>query len=214
MLEYACLGDENMEQLKSQIQKLRNIDENWSDIVQKYIKENIEPQNKDVLKAFDDFMEYACEQYKRSPEELEKKLMEWLDEDARGILELIKDTLYAYIELKEYRQLTNEDEEKGKQLLKYIFDNAVVRYDPEFHLQYKKWRFNSPKQLLRIAIIFRGLTEYYIERRYTPHAIKNDLLNETGMSDTICEYYIEMYEQNYMTLQLNYVIMQMRAERE
>lgn len=203
-----------MEQLRSLIQNLCNADEEWSSIVQKYIKDHTEPQNKDVLKAFDDFMECVCEKYKICPEDLENKLIEWLGEDAEWIFKLIKDTLYAYIELQEYRQLANKNEEKAKQLLKYIFDNAIIRYDPEFHLQYKKWRFNSPKQLLRIASIFRGLTEYYIERRYTTHAIKKDLLKETGISDTVCDYYIEIYEQNYTTMQLNYVVMQMREERE
>lgn len=104
--------------------------------------------------------------------------------------------------------------EKGKQLLKYVFDNAIVRYDPEFYLQYKKWGLSSPKQLLKIASIFRGLTRYYIERRWAIQAIKKDLLDETGISDTVCDYYVELYEQNYMTLQLNYIIMQMREAGE
>ena len=70
-------------------------------------------------------MECVCEKYKICPEDLENKLIEWLGEDAEWIFKLIKDTLYAYIELQEYRQLANKNEEKAKQLLKYIFDNAI-----------------------------------------------------------------------------------------
>ena len=95
-----------------------------------------------------------------------------------------------------------------------MFDNTIVRYDPDFFMQYKKWGLSSPKQLLKIASIFRGLTGYYIERRLTIRAIKKDLLDETGISDAVCDYYIELYEQNYMTLQLNYIIMQMREVGE
>lgn len=201
-----------MEELRSLIQNLCDIDEKWSSMIQTYLKEDIEPQNKDVLKAFDEFMSCACAKYKINSEELENELNKCLNEDAKWIVKLIKNTLYAYIGLQEYRQLINENEEKGRQLLKYVFDNAIVRYDPDFYLQYKKWGIGSPKQLLKIASIFRGLTGYYIERRFAIQAIKKDLLEETGINDTVCEYYIELYEQNYMTLQLNYIIMQMREE--
>ena len=203
-----------MEQLKSMIQKLSDADKEWGNIIQKYIREDVEPQNKDVLKIFDDFMNCACEKYKTSPEELENELNKCLGEDAKWIFKLIEDTLYAYIGLQEYRQLINANEEKGKQLLKYIFDNAIIRYDPDFYLQYKKWELSSPKQLFKIASIFRGLTEYYIERRFTVSAIRKDLLDETGIGDLVRDYYIEIYEQNYMTLQLNYIILQMREEGE
>lgn len=203
-----------MEELRSLVQNLCDVDKEWNNTIQNCIKKDIEPQNKDILKAFDAFMNCACAKYKTNPEELEDELKGCLDENAEWIVKLIKNTLYAYIRLQEYRQLINEDEEKGKQLLKYLFDNAIVRYDPEFYLQYKKWGLSSPKQLLKIASIFRGLTRYYIERRWAIQAIKKDLLDETGISDIVCDYYVELYEQNYMTLQLNYIIMQMREAGE
>lgn len=203
-----------MEKLRSLIENLSDVDIEWSNTIQNYIEDDTEPQNKEVLKAFDNFMSYACAKYKTKPEELEDELSKCLNENAEWIVKLIKNTLYAYIRLQEYRQLINEDEENGKRLLKYVFDNAIVRYDPDFHLQYKKWGLSSSKQLLKIASIFRGLTEYYIERRFAIQAIKKDLLAETGVSNAVCDYYIEMYEENYMTLQLNYIIMQMREVGE
>lgn len=201
-----------MEELKSLIQNLCDADQEWSSTIQKYIKENVEPQNKEIIKSFDRFMSYTCEKYKENPEELENELNKCLDKEANWIVELIENTLYAYVRLREYRKLIKEDEEKGKQLLKYVFDNTIVRYDPDFHLQYKKWGLSSSKQLLEIASIFRGLTVYYVERRFAVQAIKKDMLEETGISDTVCDYYIELYEQNYMTLQLNHIIMQLKED--
>lgn len=201
-----------MEELKSLIQNLCDADKEWSSTIQKYIKENVEPQNKEIIKSFDRFMSYTCEKYKENPEELENELNKYLDTEANWIVELIENTLYAYVRLREYRKLIKEDEEKGKQLLKYVFDNTIVRYDPDFHLQYKKWGLSSSKQLLEIASIFRGLTVYYVERRFAVQAIKKDMLEETGISDTVCDYYIELYEQNYMTLQLNHIIMQLKED--
>lgn len=201
-----------MEELKSLIQNLCDADKEWSSTIQKYIKENVEPQNKEIIKSFDRFMSYTCEKYKENPEELENELNKCLDKEANWIVELIENTLYAYVRLREYRKLIKEDEEKGKQLLKYVFDNTIVRYDPDFHLQYKKWGLSSSKQLLEIASIFRGLTVYYVERRFAVQAIKKDMLEETGISDTVCDYYIELYEQNYMTLQLNHIIMQLKED--
>ena len=201
-----------MEELKSLIQNLCDADKEWSSTIQKYIKENVEPQNKEIIKSFDRFMSYTCEKYKENPEELENELNKCLDKEANWIVELIENTLYAYVRLQEYRKLIKEDEEKGKQLLKYVFDNTIVRYDPDFHLQYKKWGLSSSKQLLEIASIFRGLTVYYVERRFAVQAIKKDMLEETGISDTVCDYYIELYEQNYMTLQLNHIIMLLKED--
>ena len=201
-----------MEELKSLIQNLCDADKEWSSTIQKYIKENVEPQNKEIIKSFDRFMSYTCEKYKENPEELENELNKCLDKEANWIVELIENTLYAYVRLREYRNLIKEDEEKGKQLLKYVFDNTIVRYDPDFHLQYKKWGLSSSKQLLEIASIFRGLTVYYVERRFAVQAIKKDMLEETGISDTVCDYYIELFEQNYMTLQLNHIIMQLKED--
>lgn len=205
---------EIMEELSGLVRNLCEIDKEWSSTIQNYIKEDAELQNEEILKAFDDFMNCACEKYKTNPEELEEELDGCLGENAEWIIKLIRNTLYTYIRLREYRQIIDEDEEKGRQLLKYVFDNTIVRYDPDFFMQYKKWGLSSPKQLLKIASIFRGLTGYYIERRLTIRAIKKDLLDETGISDAVCDYYIELYEQNYMTLQLNYIIMQMREVGE
>ena len=126
-----------MEDLKSLIQNLCDADKEWSSTIQKYIKENVEPQNKEIIKSFDRFMSYTCEKYKENPEELVNELNKCLDKEANWIVELIENTLYAYVRLREYRKLIKEDEEKGKQLLKYVFDNTIVRYDPDFHLQYK-----------------------------------------------------------------------------
>ena len=47
-----------MEELKSLIQNLCDADKEWSSTIQKYIKENVEPQNKEIIKSFDRFMSY------------------------------------------------------------------------------------------------------------------------------------------------------------
>ena len=46
-----------MEELRSLIQNLCDVDKEWNNTIQNCIKKDIEPQNKDILKAFDDFYE-------------------------------------------------------------------------------------------------------------------------------------------------------------
>lgn len=54
------------------------------------------------------------------------------------------------------------------------------------------------------------LVFYYIKNHYGRRTIVSDFEDETGLSDTVCEIFAELIEENYNTLQLNFIMDQMK----
>lgn len=58
------------------------------------------------------------------------------------------------------------------------------------------------------------MTDFYVSRSYTRWGIIRDLLDESGLSEEICDYWAELIEQNYMQLKMNYIVESLESIKE
>lgn len=106
--------------------------------------------------------------------------------NASILINEIKEMLKIYYALSEFRQIQENNLEKGERILDYIFER-ILRFDPEFHKQYRQYGFETAEELIRTGQVLIALTRYYVEHRFTICAMQNDLSDGNDLKQSICE---------------------------
>ena len=57
-----------------------------------------------------------------------------------------------------------------------------------------------------------GLVDFYIRSRYTIDIIKEDLADETGLKEELCELVAGIIKENYQTLQMGLIMSYLRKK--
>ena len=190
-----------MQELERQIQKLDQLDKYWIRAVEEKTEEN-EALDKEIRI----FFKIAKKEYKENKDAVEQLLDKYYGMYASILINEIKEMLKIYYALSEFRQIQENNLEKGERILDYIFENGILRFDPEFHKQYRQYGFETAEELIRTGQVLIALTRYYVEHRFTICAMQNDLQMETNLKQSICEYFANLIDKNYLQLQLSMVL--------
>lgn len=195
-----------MEQLKSLLDELQKNDANWLIAIKNQRDNDIPLENKKVVSLFNEFWhvmrEYLKTDYSGAVSFFEN---EFSSED-KWLLDDIQQSLQAFFSLTYFRKLQKQDQKKAKTIIKYLWENAIVLFDPQFANAYLEFGFDNPDTFVSTARTLDGLISYYVHRHFTLSAIKADLKDETEIDDSICDYIVSLIENDYQKLQMNVII--------
>lgn len=118
----------------------------------------------------------------------------------------VNDCLVYYKALSPIRELSFLDEERAKAFLKDCFENYIIRLDYEVSERYGFLEVYNEGNVKRMLSAIDRLTDYYVERLLIKKEVQKDFKEETGISDTVCSYYAELYEDNFQELKLNMIL--------
>lgn len=90
---------------------------------------------------------------------------------------------------------------EAEEILRYLFENVIIYYNPKFPRKYRDFGFETVSKFLDMTIGLNGLVDFYIRSRYTIDIIKEDLADETGLKEELCELVAGIIKENYQTLQ-------------
>lgn len=195
---------QNGSAISEQLQKLRDIDAEWEQLIAK----EGEPDRTGIRKKVRILIKILRQELKTGDEEeiknyllaqgVKEETVEHLVTSAQKMLELY----VGFSGLREWEASSNI-ELKG--LLDVIYQKYIVRYEPGYLEQIER-RVEKWGKLREVAEKMEFLTDYYISRSYTRQKMIEDLQDETGLSQESCEYWAELIEQNYMALKMNYIV--------
>lgn len=196
-----------MENIKKHFENIQKLDRDWVRIFKDGDKKS--KNNSELIDEYEILFGELRSKYKQ--EEQEKEILKICSsyiekEDAEWLLGRVKKSLEPYFAFKFLRNWQSEDIERCERFIKYVFENVVIRLEPECISDYCNQEQITNSEFVRAAKILDGLVAYYIKRHLTPKAIIEDLEDETDMKKELCEYVSKMIEDNYMKLQLNYII--------
>lgn len=196
-----------MEMIRKKIDELNQLNSDWVNMIKKLEEENqnVPDENIELLmKTFMELLDLCKEEYKTDEGILKNGLNNSMNkDDAQWLFDIVNSSLKIYRITVPLRELQNENKEKVKMVIQYIFDNVILRYDPQFIENFVVYELCDEDELTNIARIMDLLTKYYIMKHFTGRAIKEDFQNETELIGDICDYYVSLVERNYLTLQLN-----------
>lgn len=93
-----------------------------------------------------------------------------------------------------------------KELILKIIENYIVRLDKSFQNEYSKYEFENDDAFIKVVCTIDTLTEYYIRKTYISEDIASDFQDETGLGETLCQYYAELIEKHYHDIRANMIL--------
>lgn len=203
-----------MDLLIKKFEEIKKIDSEWSKSVKDAQTQNQPPQNQDLVKVFNELFSEAQKAYKTDMQETEKVFEEYASDDCQWLLEDVKKSLEFYFTFSELRKIQNENSNRAKKVIDYLFENAIVYFDRQFSNTYAEFGFETRESFFDTARSLDALTEYYVTLHFAASAIKRDLKEETEFSDDICDYLTEKIQSHYQILQLNIVMDMLQMNQE
>lgn len=188
-----------------EIEKLNSIDGNWREIVRDETTNDKEPSNQELVRQFNELWKSIRRNMKNNFSDTVNAVKEEIMDDCDWLIKDVRASLNVYFDVEPLRKM-QDNSDKSLEIVKYLFDNVIIFYDPQFIKEFIKFGFDTPKDFCNIAQALDGLIGFYIRRHYNIQAIKVDLEEETGFAEYLCEYICNVIKENYNTLQLNLLL--------
>lgn len=188
-----------------EIEKLNSIDGNWREIVRDETTNDKEPSNQELVRQFNELWKSIRRNMKNNFSDTVNAVKEEIMDDCDWLIKDVRASLNVYFDVEPLRKM-QDNSDKSLEIVKYLFDNAIIFYDPQFIKEFIQFGFDTPKDFCNTAQALDGLIGFYIRRHYNIQAIKVDLEEETGFAEYLCEYICNVIKENYNTLQLNLLL--------
>ena len=106
-----------MNLLIEKFEQLKEIDDNWAQTVREEQKNDTPPENKELVRAFNELFSAARETYKRDAKQTESVFKTYMADDSSWLLEDVISSLEIFFEVSELRKMQSSDEKKAKSLI-------------------------------------------------------------------------------------------------
>ena len=201
-----------MEYLIENIKKMNEIEPNWLVIVKEELDNDAVPQNRELAKKYNELWKNLRIALKRDRIRAEEVFGNQIGDKGSWILKSVEDSLETYFSFEQLRIIQERSLSEAEEILRYLFENVIIYYNPKFPRKYRDFGFETVSKFLDMTIGLNGLVDFYIRSRYTIDIIKEDLADETGLKEELCELVAGIIKENYQTLQMGLIMSYLRKK--
>lgn len=201
-----------MEYLIENIKKMNEIEPNWLVIVKEELDNDAVPQNRELAKKYNELWKNLRIALKRDRIRAEEVFGNQIGDKGNWILKSVEDSLEIYFSFEQLRIIQERSLSEAEEILRYLFENVIIYYNPKFPRKYRDFGFETVSKFLDMTIGLNGLVDFYIRSRYTIDIIKEDLADETGLKEELCELVAGIIKENYQTLQMGLIMSYLRKK--
>ena len=201
-----------MEYLIENIKKMNEIEPNWLVIVKEELDNDAVPQNREHEKKYNELWKNLRIALKRDRIRAEEVFGNQIGDKGNWILKSVEDSLETYFSFEQLRIIQERSLSEAEEILRYLFENVIIYYNPKFPRKYRDFGFETVSKFLDMTIGLNGLVDFYIRSRYTIDIIKEDLADETGLKEELCELVAGIIKENYQTLQMGLIMSYLRKK--
>lgn len=201
-----------MEYLIENIKKMNEIEPNWLVIVKEELDNDAVPQNRELAKKYNELWKNLRIALKRDRIRAEEVFGNQIGDKGNWILKSVEDSLETYFSFEQLRIIQERSLSEAEEILRYLFENVIIYYNPKFPRKYRDFGFETVSKFLDMTIGLNGLVDFYIRSRYTIDIIKEDLADETGLKEELCELVARIIKENYQTLQMGLIMSYLRKK--
>ena len=201
-----------MEYLIENIKKMKEIEPNWLVIVKEELDNDAVPQNRELAKKYNELWKNLRIALKRDRIRAEEVFGNQIGDKGNWILKSVEDSLETYFSFEQLRIIQERSLSEAEEILRYLFENVIIYYNPKFPRKYRDFGFETVSKFLDMTIGLNGLVDFYIRSRYTIDIIKEDLADETGLKEELCELVAGIIKENYQTLQMGLIMSYLRKK--
>lgn len=201
-----------MEYLIENIKKINEIEPNWLVIVKEELDNDSVPQNRELAKQYNELWKNLRIALKRDRVRAKEVFENQIGDKGNWILKSVEDSLETYFSFEQLRIIQERSLSEAEEILRYLFENVIIYYNPKFPRKYRDFGFETVSKFLDMTIGLNGLVDFYIRSRYTIDIIKEDLADETGLKEELCELVAGIIKDNYQTLQMGLIMSYLRKK--
>ena len=174
-----------MTQLENNLKILNELDSHWLETVSNEMKKENGTTTPELVKAYNRLWRTLRAAFKEDKELALEIFQNNTEGDGTWLLKDIENSLKIYFSFSCLRKIQEKQSEQVKTVLDYVFENAILYYDPQFMNEYEKYNCKSKIDFLNVA---------------------KDLEEETGLNAELCSYIVNIIMEDYQKLQLNFII--------
>ncbi len=192
------------------------------DRIEEIIKE-LNKQNthwKDTLREQGDLLKIEDKELRQAANEILSELRVLLKKDKKeSVLEQIKEKMgdggiaeifveCALVSLETFfvmEPIRKKDTDEVLSLFAFLFKNYILRYNKSFSTNGLQFGLTG-EEMENIAKNMDFLVRYYVGNHYSRWMILEDFEDETGLEGEAALLFSDLIEENYQTLQLNWII--------
>ena len=201
-----------MEYLIENIKKMNEIEPNWLVIVKEELDNDAVPQNRELAKKYNELWKNLRIALKRDRIRAEEVFGNQIGDKGNWILKSVEDSLETYFSFEQLRIIQERSLSEAEEILRYLFENVIIYYNPKFPRKYRDFGFETVSKFLDMTIGLNGLVDFYIRSRYTIDIIKENLADEKGLKEELCELVAGIIKENYQTLQMGLIMSYLRKK--
>ena len=198
----------NDKSIEEKVIKLIELNEGRSikTIIDEYVGNKL--QNKEVEKMLDEIVEGLRSYYIQNDSNF-YEFSEQIDKLAADMItNLVKKTLYVYDAFAVVRKM---ELQSANELLCGIFDNCILRRDPEYLVQKDKNKMIKKNELQKLINAYYSLVNDIISKLLNDDSMKKTFDVNTGIDPILINAVTQKINSSFLDLKINYIINKMRT---
>lgn len=122
------------------------------------------------------------------------------------LIKYVKEFLAPYYSFSSLRKQESEYPDSIHKMIDLIFEELIVRFNPEFSSLYKKAGFKKEEDFIDAAVAISSLTDFVIKKNYTRNTIEDIFQEISRLNDKTTAYIADKINDNFSELRMVYIL--------
>lgn len=192
---------------------IKQYGENWREKVLSYLKGELSDEDPEMIIEFlNQYKEDIIENNKESISKIYKIIDDGTTKESLD--KYMNDMLEGYYNTSALRYLEKQDIAKAKNAVDFIFEQMVLRYNPEASECYAHYGFENKQSLLNVADVMQTIAVFCVVKNFYVSAICKVVYENTRLSEKLCNYIAEIVDRNFYSIQSRLLFEQIGESKE
>lgn len=187
---------------------ITKLGENWREYFDKFLREDEVGIEEELEEEILDFLNICKEEIMDNKTSLQKQVEEVVNNDLlyKNIQEYIQIQLRAYYAASALRTIAAKEPEKIKDIVKDIFNLAILRYNPQIIREYEKFGYTSQDSFIEFLNVLDSMIMYMVRKNLHIDAIGKFIYMNTRLPHNVCEQMAKIIDKNFESLKMSYIV--------
>lgn len=196
--------------MKSSIECLNELKkaegEEWKKKLSSYLKD--EDDNVEKEELYVAFIDAYRENVIDNMQTELKKVTKEIDNDLlmAELKEYIDGTLSGYYAAEPLRVMDRKDYDTATRLVDAIFEQCILRFDPEFVNSYEEYGFHILEDFNEIIFLLDSLVAFLVRRNLNSRAMADAIYVNIRISKKLCQYIAERIDRSFDRIQMKLIV--------
>lgn len=197
--------------MKSSVDYLQELIEyagdEWKKRLDVYLH-NAENDNSEEYELIDSFIDEYKENVIKNETAVLKKVEQTINNDLlfNELKQWTDRALGAYYATQALRMLEIKDYETAVKLIDCIYEEAVVRFNPDIDQKYQEFDLNSEEEWVDIVSVLLSLSDFVVKRNLFTDGILETVHRSTRLSKKMCRYITSKINKNYDEIRMKLIM--------